>query len=105
MCRPRQNDLLGVRQQLGELVRGGGRRRTIVSADQHQHRLREGGELRAKVDQTVLASGGEVAQDLGPVDDLVAGSGLTADAVAAALVELELTGEAVCADGVYRLMR
>lgn len=39
------------------------------------------------------------------VDDLVAGSGLTADAVAAALVELELTGEAVCADGVYRLMR
>jgi len=37
------------------------------------------------------------------VDDLVGKSGLAADAVAAALVELELTGEAVCAEGVYRL--
>ncbi|MGD0166328.1 MAG: DNA-processing protein DprA [Gaiellaceae bacterium] len=36
------------------------------------------------------------------VDELVARSGLAADAVAAALVELELAGEAVCAEGVYR---
>ena len=36
------------------------------------------------------------------VDELVERSGLAADAVAAALVELELAGEAVCAEGVYR---
>jgi DNA processing protein len=39
------------------------------------------------------------------VDELVDRSGLTADAVAAALVELELSGEAICADGVYRVGR
>jgi DNA processing protein len=37
------------------------------------------------------------------IDELVARSGLAADAVAAALVELELAGEAVCAEGVYRV--
>ena len=37
------------------------------------------------------------------VDELVARSSLAADAVAAALVELELAGEAVCAEGVYRM--
>jgi DNA processing protein len=36
------------------------------------------------------------------VDELVERSGLAADAVAVALVELELAGEAVCAEGVYR---
>ncbi|MGA9762939.1 MAG: DNA-processing protein DprA, partial [Gaiellaceae bacterium] len=36
------------------------------------------------------------------VDELIDRSGLAADAVAAALVELELGGEAVCAEGVYR---
>jgi DNA processing protein len=36
------------------------------------------------------------------VDELAARSGLRVDAVAAALVGLELTGEAVCAEGVYR---
>jgi DNA processing protein len=36
------------------------------------------------------------------VDELVAVSGLPADAVAAGLVELELAGEAICAEGVYR---
>ena len=37
------------------------------------------------------------------VDELVARAGLAANVVAAALVELELAGEAVCAEGVYRL--
>jgi DNA processing protein len=36
------------------------------------------------------------------VDELVERAGLAADAVAAALVELELAGEAVCAEGLYR---
>jgi DNA processing protein len=36
------------------------------------------------------------------IDELVQRSGLPADAVAAALVELELAGEAVCAEGLYR---
>jgi len=36
------------------------------------------------------------------VDELTERSGLAADAVAAALVELELSGEAICAEGVYR---
>jgi DNA processing protein len=36
------------------------------------------------------------------IDELIERSGLAADAVAAALVELELAGEAVCAEGVYR---
>ena len=37
------------------------------------------------------------------IDELIERSGLAADAVAAALVELELAGEAVCAEGLYRL--
>ncbi len=36
------------------------------------------------------------------VDELVGRSGLAADIVAAALIELELAGEAACAEGVYR---
>jgi DNA processing protein len=36
------------------------------------------------------------------IDELVQSSGLPADAVAAALVELELAGEVVCAEGLYR---
>ncbi len=36
------------------------------------------------------------------VDELVERLGLAADVVAASLVELELAGEAVCAEGVYR---
>lgn len=36
------------------------------------------------------------------IDELIERSGLAVDAVAAALVELELAGEAVCAEGVYR---
>jgi predicted Rossmann fold nucleotide-binding protein DprA/Smf involved in DNA uptake len=36
------------------------------------------------------------------IDELVNRSGLTVDVVAAALVELELVGEAVCAEGIYR---
>jgi DNA processing protein len=36
------------------------------------------------------------------IDELIERSGLAADAVAAALVELELAREAVCAEGVYR---
>jgi len=39
------------------------------------------------------------------IDELVVRSALAVDAVAAALVELELAGEAVCADGVYRAGR
>ena len=37
------------------------------------------------------------------IDEMIERSGLAADAVAAALVELELAGEAVCAEGLYRL--
>ena len=37
------------------------------------------------------------------IDEMTERSGLAADAVAAALVELELAGEAVCAEGLYRL--
>jgi len=37
------------------------------------------------------------------IDELIERLGLAADAVAAALVELELAGEAVCAEGLYRL--
>jgi DNA processing protein len=36
------------------------------------------------------------------VDELIERSGLAANVVAAALVELELAGDAVCVDGVYR---
>lgn len=39
------------------------------------------------------------------IDELSERSGLAADAVAAALVELELSGEVVCAEGVYRAER
>jgi DNA processing protein len=39
------------------------------------------------------------------IDELIERSGLAADAVAAALVELELAGEAVCAEGIYRAGR
>ncbi len=35
-------------------------------------------------------------------DELIALSGFAPDLVAAALVELELAGEAVCSDGIYR---
>ena len=38
------------------------------------------------------------------VDELVERSGLAADVVAAAVVELELSGEATCAEGVYRAL-
>ena len=37
------------------------------------------------------------------IDELIERSGLAADAVAVALVELELAGEAICAEGLYRL--
>jgi DNA processing protein len=36
------------------------------------------------------------------IDELVRSSGLSANAVATSLVELELAGEAVCAEGTYR---
>jgi DNA processing protein len=39
------------------------------------------------------------------VNELVERSGLAADVVAVALVELELAGEATCAEGMYRAQR
>ena len=37
------------------------------------------------------------------IDELIDRSGLAADTVAVALVELELAGAASCAEGVYRI--
>ncbi|MGZ4384933.1 MAG: DNA-processing protein DprA [Gaiellaceae bacterium] len=41
----------------------------------------------------------------GSVDELALAIGMPADTLAAALVELELAGETVCSDGVYRSVR
>ncbi len=46
-----------------------------------------------------------LADQSASVDELIRSSGLAVNVVAAALVELELAGEAVCAEGVYRLIR
>lgn len=59
--------------------------------------------LAAKLSESAQRVRELLADHAASVDELVERLGLAADVVAVALVELELAGEAVCAEGVYRI--